>query len=331
MRRTTLVLTLLLLPALARAEDEKARRAREELERELKAMVGKQPTRVRVDFVAVDDPNYKLEEASFELDGKALQAPTLTELSDDTHLVWNGDVAPGRHTLKAKVVYANGASVIVSDEGGHKWKVAGDVSFDVNSGIEVQVRVVPTRDPSQKDIAKRFRLALPAKPVMVATLDDGKMPDAVVAKPPPPPPPPAAEPVDAGAPAMAEAPKQVPPVKHLPTTEPVFEDVPLSPPNPGKLAATTELKPSAVPAIEAPKAARVPPQVEAADAGPVVAGELIPVPMATAPAPAPAPPSPMEEGWPPSLWGLIGVLLVVSIVFIVLLARRRAQPPKLDD
>lgn len=320
MTRLAALAVLLLVPALARAEDDKARRAREELERELKAMVGKQPTRVRVDFVAVEDPNYKLEEASFELDGKALQTPPLSELSDDTHLLWNGDVAPGRHTLKAKVVYANGASVIVSDEGGHKWKVSGDVSFDVAAGIEVQVRVVPTRDPSQKEIAKRFKLALPAKPVMIAALDDGKMPEALVKTTPPPPPTPAAEPVvDAGAPAVvvAEAPKpSPPPVKHVPTTEPVLEDAPVAP-KPASPIVAAAPKPAPVAVIAPVEVAR--------DAGaPLASGELIPVP-------APAAPAPPEDDGAPLMWLLGGLGAVAVLSVIVLLARRRAQPPKLDD
>jgi hypothetical protein len=322
MTRLAALAVLLLVPALARAEDDKARRAREELERELKAMVGKQPTRVRVDFVAVDDPNYKLEEAAFELDGKALQTPLLSELSDDTHLLWNGDVAPGRHTLKAKVVYANGASVIVSDEGGHKWKVSGDVSFDVAAGIEVQVRVVPTRDPSQKEIAKRFKLALPAKPVMIAALDDGKMPEALVKTTPAPPPPPmpAAEPmIDAGAPAVvvAEAPKPSPlPVKHVLTTDPVFEDVPVAAKPVSPIVAATP-KPEPVAVIAPVEVVR--------DAGaPLASGELIPVP-------APAAPAPPEDDGVPLMWLLGGLGAVAVLSVIVLLARRRAQPPKLDD
>ena len=92
---------LCFLAANAAAEDPRAKAAREELEKQLGMMVGKQPTKVRVDFVALDDPNYKIEEATFELDGRNLGGPSLRELSDDgTHLIWNGDVTPGKHTVK---------------------------------------------------------------------------------------------------------------------------------------------------------------------------------------------------------------------------------------
>lgn len=174
-----LVVLLVAVAFSARAEDAKAKAAREELERQLSQMVGKQPTKVRIDYVSIDDPNYALEEASFEIDGRIVGAPSLRELSDEgTHLVWNGDVTPGKHVVKVRLVFANGASVVISDEGGYKWKVGGEVGFDVNSGIEVRVQVTPKRDSKQTDIAKRFKLSLPAQPVMIAQLDDGKMPEA---------------------------------------------------------------------------------------------------------------------------------------------------------
>lgn len=173
-----LLLGAALTQAVSHAEDEHARRVREELEGQLRQMVGSPPTRVRVDFAALDEPNFTLEAASFALDGKPLFAPPVSQLSKEgTHLVWSGDVKPGKHTVRALVVYANATSVVVSEEGGHRWKVSGDVGFEVNAGIEVQVQVVPSRDPSQRDISKRLRLSLPAKPVMLAQLDDGKMPE----------------------------------------------------------------------------------------------------------------------------------------------------------
>ena len=167
-----------LTAAVSRAEDERARRVREELEGQLHQMVGSPQTRVRVDFAALEEPNFTLEAASFALDGKPLFVPPVSQLSKDgTHLVWSGDVKPGKHTVRALVVYANATSVVVSEEGGHRWKVSGDVGFEVNAGIEVQVQIVPSRDGSQRDISKRLRLSLPAKPVMLARLDDGKMPE----------------------------------------------------------------------------------------------------------------------------------------------------------
>jgi hypothetical protein len=182
------------------AEDAKAKAAREELERQLNQMVAKQPSRVRIDLAALDEPNYQLEEASFELDGRALGSPSVSQLMrEGEHLVWSGDVTPGKHTVKVLLVYANGSSIVVSDEGGYKWRVGGAVSFDVQAGIEVRVVAKPARDATQTDISKRFKISLPAKPVMLAEVDDGKMPEpvkpAVVVAPV----------VDAGAPAPTAA------------------------------------------------------------------------------------------------------------------------------
>ncbi len=168
----------LLVGTVAFGEDAVQRKAREELERELKQMVGTAPTRVRVDFVSPDEPNYKLEEATFEVDGKPVPPQSTDALAaDGAHEVFSGDVAPGKHKVSAKLVFANKASAVLSDEGGYKWKLGGDATFEVATGLEVQVKIVPARDSSQKDISKRFTLRMPAAPVMVAKLDDGKMPE----------------------------------------------------------------------------------------------------------------------------------------------------------
>jgi hypothetical protein len=92
------------------------------------------------------------------------------------------DVRPGRHQVASKVTVHNTASPMMSDEGDFRWKVAGDVTFEVNAGLEVRVIVSPVRDPMQADVAKRLKLTFPSKPVMVAKLDDGVMPEPVKPK-----------------------------------------------------------------------------------------------------------------------------------------------------
>jgi hypothetical protein len=299
----TVLLVMIAVPLVVRAEDEKARRAREELERELSQMVGKQPTKVRLEFVPVDDPNYSLEEASFELDGKPLQVPSLSALSNEPHVLWNGDVSPGKHAIRAKVVYANHSSVIVSDEGGHKWK---DVSFDVHSGIEVQVQVAPTHDATQKDVAKRFRLAMPAKPVMIAVLDDGKMPEPAAKLVPPPVA--VVEVVDAGAVAVVAD-------KNRPKAAVVIA---AAKPNLLPKAPTSE-----TPARE-PEPVVAEPVVNQDDAGAgAVEAVVAAAPTELAPSAAPVP----EE----TPWGWIvggGVALLLAVVVVV---SRRAKPPRIDD
>lgn len=200
---------IVLVTTVGRAEDERERRAREEVEQKLREMVGSLPTKVRIDYSSLDEPNYTLEEATFELDGRPLiTTPSVRDLSrEGGTLVWNGDVSPGKHTVRVHLVFANEASVVLSEEGGHRWKVSGDVSFDVNAGIEVQVRVVPSRDPTQRDISRRFTLSLPAQPVMVARLDDGAMPEPLLA---------AVTPAVAEEPVMAEEPPQADEAEKVP-------------------------------------------------------------------------------------------------------------------
>lgn len=319
MWRIALAATLF-VASTAFAEDAAQKRAREELERELKQMVGTPPTRVRVDFVSPDEPNYKLEEATFEVDGKAVAPQSLSTLaSEGTHTVFSGDVSPGKHKVSAKLVFANGTSAVLSDEGGYKWKVGGDASFEVAAGLEVQVQVVPARDSSQKDISKRFTLRMPAAPVMVAKLDDGKMPEpmaksaeaakikaeaekaaaaaaaAPVAAP--------AEP-KAAVVAAAEVPKSDEPRRPAPERP---QGIAVGEPNPS----------TPVPAAPepAPVAAVAVAQVAVEDAG-------VSAPVALT--------VPEEEGPNGMLWLLAGAG-VVALILIIAVARRRARVPTIRD
>ena len=119
-------LVLVLASGYAFAQSDAERQAREELERELKSMMGNVPTKLRLDFVGLDEPGYTLEEASFEVDGKTLKAPPTKQLdADGAHLVFHGDVAPGTHKVTVQLLYSSQASFMLSDEGGYKWKVGG--------------------------------------------------------------------------------------------------------------------------------------------------------------------------------------------------------------
>jgi hypothetical protein len=297
----------------ARAEDERSRRAREELETQLSQLVDDQPTRVRVDFVALDEPNYALRDVAFELDGKPLPAPATSALAvDGQHLVWEGDVRPGKHGVRARITYQNQASIVVSDEGGYAWKVSGEVSFEVQRGLEVQVRVVPTRDPGQRDIARRLRLALPAAPVMLARLDDGSMPE----------PPHPRAPVAEGAPVVASA-----------------VGGPASLREPGKHPRAERPAPRAPPALGSSGAAG--PTAEPGVAAPLAEAAPALAPSSAPPAPPPdelaaarprpqAPTEPVAEaGELP--WALLGGLGVALVVALALLARWRSRPPTVGE
>jgi hypothetical protein len=177
-RLSKLAVLLALLPvAVSFAESEKQRQAREDLERQLKSMVGTPPTKVRIDFVGLDQPNYELLEATFELDGHSLPVSDLKSLSaDGDHLIFHGDVTPGEHRLETRLHFENKASPVVSQEGGFKWKPGSMVAFRAESGIEVQLKVTPELDPSA-ELKKRIKVSTPATVKMLAKLDDGTMPD----------------------------------------------------------------------------------------------------------------------------------------------------------
>jgi len=325
---------LLLCAAMAasasRAEDESERRAREEVERQLRQLVGAPPTRVKIEFAALDEPNYELEEAAFELDGRSLAVPSTRQLAPEgTHLVWSGEVTPGRHTVRAQVVYANSASIVVSEEGGHKWKVGGDVSFLVNAGIEVQVRVAPVRDPGQREIAKRLRLTLPTQPVMLALLDDGKMPEPL--------PPPQVHATAAPEELVAAAPEEVrtkrrgkkdkgAPSPEVPTAPVIAQAVESEP-------RRVEVEPTSGGAATGSPAELKVESSEPSDAGATAASTASTPTTETDFIPTERASVEVEEGdsgSPP--WSVIsGAGGVGLVVLLVLLARRRSRrPPSLD-
>lgn len=180
----------------ALAEDDAQRRAREELERQLAQMVDQAPSRVRIEFQPLDDPNLQLEELVILLDNKPVKAPSPALVAgwiqDGPMPVAVLDVTPERHLVTVRVSVHNTASPLVVDDGDVRWRVSGDVRFDVNPGLEVRVIVTPVRDARQQDPLKRLKLTFPSQPVMITALDDGKMPE------PPKPRPLVVAPVDAG-------------------------------------------------------------------------------------------------------------------------------------
>jgi hypothetical protein len=181
MWRVVTVLVVLALPSTAFAEDDAQRRAREELEKQLAQMVGTAPSRVRIEFKAIDDPNFRVEAFELSVDGKVIKSPTPAAISawieEGAMPIGVVDVAPGRRKVNVRVEYHNTASVMVSEEGDFRWKVAGDVGFDVTAGLEVKVIITAVRDPKQTDMNKRIKLTFPSHPSMISRLDDGTMPE----------------------------------------------------------------------------------------------------------------------------------------------------------
>jgi hypothetical protein len=169
--------------SVALAQDDVQKRAAAELERQLEEMVQSAPARLSIEFTPVEDPNYVLEEAIFSMDGVPLKTPPVAKMRDDKLVVFEGDVKPGKHKVNVRLVYKNGASVIASDEGGFRWTVNGDNSFDIQSGILVKMQAIAKYGGKALPVKDRMTLALPAKPVMIAKLDDGSMPERPAPKP----------------------------------------------------------------------------------------------------------------------------------------------------
>lgn len=348
--RTFWLLLLIVVPTLAFAEDAKAKAAREELERQLQGMMGSVPTKVRIDYAEITDPNYELQEATFELDGKALLTPPpgALALADEKILVWQGDTSPGKHVVRVKLRYKNIASVVMSNEGGHEWTLTGDRSFEQQSGIEVRVLVKTSIDTKVTSIEKRLVLSLPAQPVMIAKLDDGTVPA---------PPPkavvdagPSAEEIAAAKKAADEAEKkrladEAAAAKLAADEEKKRKAEELAS---AKLAADEEKKRKAEeaklaregsprPAVAetakpvepepTPVAVAPEPVAEPVDAGPAPVAVVAPEPVDAGVALAPE--APPEEGEFP--WLLVAIGGAAAFILLIVLARRRSRPPTLDE
>lgn len=173
--------------------------ARDELEQQLKDLVGKPPTKLLVEYEGLDQPNYKLVEIVFDLDGSSLPVPALEQLdAEGKHLIFHGDIKPGKHTLEATVVLTDISGALFSYEAGFKWKVKKSIAFDQQPGLEIQLLITPDLNPAEKDPKKKFVLNSTATPRMLAKLEDGAMPDAPKPHLPP------KQGVDAGAAVVAE-------------------------------------------------------------------------------------------------------------------------------
>ena len=194
-------LAVCLLSAAALAQSSATKAAQDELEKQLREMVGKPPTRVKVTFRGLDEPQYKIDEVAITLDGAPLSTPSGQVLSQEgEHLIFEGDYKGGDHKLDARVTIVDASSTMFSYQAGYKWKTGVSRTFTLQPGLEVHVVLIPTRDASATQTEKKFKLSSTATPRMLAVLDDGKMPE----------PPPkaklaAAEVVDAGAAGPSDA------------------------------------------------------------------------------------------------------------------------------
>jgi len=176
--------------------------AQDELEKQLREMVGNPPTKILINFTGLDEPQFKVVDASFALDGTSLPGVLPDKLNGEgVHLIWHGDVKPGSHKVEAKVTITDVSGALFSYEAGYKWNPTLSVGFKSDPGIEVQINVTPKVNRDEKDIKKRISLSGPAALKMLARLEDGELP------PPPKPNLPVKEVPDAGQPPLTPAEK----------------------------------------------------------------------------------------------------------------------------
>ncbi|HZI12412.1 MAG TPA: OmpA family protein [Myxococcus sp.] len=169
-------------------------RAREDLDRQLQAMMKTPPPEVVLFFDALPGAGtargYKLVEADFELNGQPLAVPGPEQLSaPGQHRLAVLKVEEGSFTLLSRVTYASDSWSLFSEESGFLWKLTASVTFQVQRGLRVKVRVQPGINPTAPDPRLKLKLTHDVTAEMTAPPADVAIPDAPpVAKATPPPP-----------------------------------------------------------------------------------------------------------------------------------------------
>lgn len=196
-----------LLAGAARAAEPSSveQRAREDLERQMQALVTTPPPEVVISFEGLPGAGtargYKLVEADFELNGQPLAVPAPEQLgAPGQHRLAVLKVEEGSFTLLSRVTYASDAWSLFSEENGFLWKLTASVTFQVQKGLRVRVKVLPGINPTAPDPRLKLKLSHDVKVEMTAPLADVAVAEAPpVVKPEPPkvaqPPVPAPQPV----------------------------------------------------------------------------------------------------------------------------------------
>jgi OOP family OmpA-OmpF porin len=213
-----------LLAANARAAEPSSveQRAREDLDRQLQELVKTPPPEVVLSFEGLPgagtERGYKLVEADFSLNGQPLAVPVPEKLNaPGQHRLAVVKVEEGSFTLVSHVTYASDAWNLFSEESGFLWKLTASVTFQVQKGLRVRVKVLPSINPTAPDPRLKLKLSHDVSVEMTAQLADVAIPDAP----------------DAGSPAKVAQAPAVPPV--TPPVQPA--------------AGTQPVQPAAVPAV----------------------------------------------------------------------------------
>ncbi|MFY1831013.1 OmpA family protein [Myxococcus fulvus] len=222
---------LALASATARAAEPSSveQRAREDLDRQLQALVKTPPPEVVITYEGLPGAGsaraYKLLEVDFILNGQPLAVPGLDVLSGPgIHRLAALKVDEGSYTLVSRVTYTNNDTWnLFSEESGFLWKMTASVTFQAQKGLRMKVRVLPGINPTAPDPRLKLKLNHDVSAEMTAQLADASLVE------------------DAGTPAVARAPVTLPlpppPVTPPPTTQPLaMAPPPVAPPELGPVA-----------------------------------------------------------------------------------------------
>lgn len=148
MRPEVLILCGVLASSALAGEDPATRRAREELERQLQELTLPTAPKLLLLYAPPDGLAYRVAEAQFTLDGKALPSPTPEELNaGGPREVFSGEVKPGKHELLSQLVFVPASAQVFTYMEGFRWKIGAKASFEMPSGLAMRVRVLPSVVP----------------------------------------------------------------------------------------------------------------------------------------------------------------------------------------
>ncbi|MFL5322012.1 MAG: hypothetical protein ACJ790_20285 [Myxococcaceae bacterium] len=178
-----MMLAVLMLASLGASagESEQTRSAREEVERQLDALVNIPNPVATISFMGLEEPPFELVEARFLLDGKVITPPSLTELGKAQQTqIFRGDVVPGSHMLTSTVAWIDRANMMFSESSGYTFRVTTKTTFTAQRGLETRLVLTPERDPSARERKDQFKLHSTATPVIIEVKEEPLTPPPLI-------------------------------------------------------------------------------------------------------------------------------------------------------
>ncbi len=167
--------SLLLAPGALSQEEHQS--AQVEIENEMRASLAEiPPPQLRVDFVPIDQPGYKLEKVNVNLDGQPVAAPRAEALSSGgRQQLFSGAVTQGKHEVLVTYEYAADAGLF-SYMTGYKFVVPVKATFDTRRGLRTIIDTGVHVDNRIDDWKKRLTRVSARRDEMLAKVDDSDLP-----------------------------------------------------------------------------------------------------------------------------------------------------------